>query len=65
MNRALIKKNIRRQAKRLSKMVPADSTVYIHWKDGLPFVLPYKMPGYNIINTVSLQKLLSDSLILV
>ena len=65
MDRALIKKNIKRQAWRLSKMIPPDSTVYIHWRGDLPYVLPYRMEGYNIINTVPLQKLLSNSLILV
>jgi hypothetical protein len=65
MDRALLKRNIKRQARRLTKMLPPDSIVYIHWRGNLPYVLPYKMPGYNIINTVPLKKLLSESLIVV
>ena len=59
------RKQIIRQAKRLSQMIPETHHVYIHWKNDEPLVLPQRTPGFDFINTVLLSNILNRQLILV
>jgi len=59
------RKQIIRQARRLSQMIPETHYVYIHWKNDEPIVLPQKTPGYDMINTMTLANILNRQLILV
>lgn len=58
MKRTQANKEIYKQAKFLENKLPRDCNVYIHWKDDRPTVLADKQSGFDIITTVSLEKIL-------